>query len=481
MTTALRALRPCFEGAVPSSISTCSADGTPNVTKLSQVHFVDDEHVALTYQFFNKTRENVLQNKRAAVEVLDPGTAAHYHLQLEYLCTETEGPLFESMKARLAAIASHTGMSKVFRLLGSDVYRVVAIEAVGGDVRSLEAPRAELLSSLRASLSGLAGCSELSRLLDETLDGLERRWDIHHSMALMLDPGRQCLYTVASRGYAQSGIGSEVRMGEGIVGVAARERTPIRIGYAVQEYRYGQAARQRFAESEDGIALETEIPFPGLPDAGSQLAVPLLVAGRLLGVLYVESPLEQRFTYQDEDALVVLAGQLALSIELPVPVRRAFCRTRRGGACAAGRWTDRRRPPLPRRPQRLRRQRVPDQRGGGSDHLEAPARARGGRTDGVHQPRAAARHIPQAPGHHRQPGRTPDPAAAPARRALPVHRHSEDRARTFSTEPFPAAPAYRGSALTRGLLSACPPQVAKRVRRSDNRASSQRHLESRRR
>jgi len=316
MTTALRALRPCFEGAVPSSISTCSADGTPNVTKLSQVHFVDDEHVALTYQFFNKTRENVLQNKRAAVEVLDPGTAAHYHLQLEYLRTETEGPLFESMKARLAAIASHTGMSKVFRLLGSDVYRVVAIEAVGGDVRSLEAPRAELLSSLRASLSGLAGCSELSRLLDETLDGLERRWDIHHSMALMLDPGRQCLYTVASRGYAQSGIGSEVRMGEGIVGVAARERTPIRIGYAVQEYRYGQAARQRFAESEDGIALETEIPFPGLPDAGSQLAVPLLVAGRLLGVLYVESPLEQRFTHQDEDALVVLAGQLALSIEL---------------------------------------------------------------------------------------------------------------------------------------------------------------------
>ena len=44
MTTALRALRPCFEGAVPSSISTCSADGTPNVTKLSQVHFVDDEY-----------------------------------------------------------------------------------------------------------------------------------------------------------------------------------------------------------------------------------------------------------------------------------------------------------------------------------------------------------------------------------------------------------------------------------------------------
>jgi hypothetical protein len=104
-------------------------------------------------------------------------------------------------------------------------------------------------------------------------------------------------------------------MGEGIVGVAAAARTPIRIGFAVQEYRYSLAARQRFAASADAEALETEIPFPGLADAGSQMAVPIVLAGRLLGVLYVESPEEQRFTYEDEDALVVLASQLALCID----------------------------------------------------------------------------------------------------------------------------------------------------------------------
>jgi GAF domain-containing protein len=315
MTPSLRSLRRCFEGAVPAAIATCAADGMPNVAKLSHVHFIDDAHVALSYQFFNKTRDNILHNGRATLEVLDPVSAAQYTLWLEYLRTETEGPMFENMKARLAAIASHTGMSKVFRLLGSDVYRVLRIEAAPGDPEPDTSPRAELLSGLRASVGELVSCTDLAHLLDVALTGLDRHWQIRHAMLLMLDPDGRRLYTVASRGYTESGVGSEVRLGEGIVGVAASARTPIRIGYAVQEYRYSQATRQGFAASDNGEALETEIPFPGLAEAGSQLAVPLLLAGNLLGVLYVESPQEQRFTYEDEDAMVVLASQLALCID----------------------------------------------------------------------------------------------------------------------------------------------------------------------
>lgn len=315
MTVTLAMLRGCFEGAVPSVIATCAPGGTPNVTKLSQVHYIDDGHVALTYQFFNKTRENVLRNARATVEVVDPVTAAHYHLHVEYLRTETTGPLFENMKARLAAIASHSGMSKVFRLLGSDVYHVERIDAIPGGEHAEATPRPALLSGLRACLAAFAAAPDLARLLDAALEGLERHCDIRHAMLLMLDPDRECLYTVASRGYAESGVGSEIHMGEGIIGVAARERTPIRIGYAVQEYRYVHATRKSFAQSA-GITLETEIPLPGLTNAGSQLAVPLTFGSRLLGVLYVESPNEQRFGYEDEDALVVLAGQLALAVEL---------------------------------------------------------------------------------------------------------------------------------------------------------------------
>lgn len=60
--------------------------------------------------------------------------------------------------------------------------------------------------------------------------------------------------------------------------------------------------------------LEKEIPLPGLPESRSQLAVPIVACERLIGVLYVESPEDLRFGYDDEDALVTLGGQLGMAI-----------------------------------------------------------------------------------------------------------------------------------------------------------------------
>ena len=250
------------------------------------------------------------------VQVVDPDTAAHYRLHLEYLRTETEGPLFENMKAKLAGIASHTGMSKVFRLRGSDVYRVLKVEHVFGEPPVGTSPRQDLLPALRGCLADLGRCGDLAHLFDEALVALERHCNIRYAMLLIHDERRTRLYTVATRGYPESVVGSEICIGEGIIGVAARERTPIRIGYAASDYLSGRVARAGFEQSAGGDALETEIPFPGLANSSSQLAVPLTRGRRLLGVLYVESPQERRFTYQDEDALVVLAGQLALSMEV---------------------------------------------------------------------------------------------------------------------------------------------------------------------
>lgn len=316
MTVTVDAIRDCFEGAVPSLVATCASDGTPNVSYVSQVHYVDGAHVALTYQFFSKTRENVLAHPRATLFVVDPATLARYRLAVEYVRTETEGPLFESMKAKLAGIASHTGMSGVFRLLGADLYRVLGIEAIACERLPAPPPRRSLLASLRAASQRLNACTDLASLLDEALDGLARVFGVDHAMVLMLDAPAQRLYTVASRGYESSGVGSEIPLGHGVIGVAARELTPIRISYATTEYGYGRAIRAATEAAGMAERLETEIPFPGLPESRSQLAVPIVACGRLIGALYVESTEDRRFGYDDEDALVALAAQLGTGIHI---------------------------------------------------------------------------------------------------------------------------------------------------------------------
>jgi adenylate cyclase len=310
----LDAIREGLEGDVPPTIATCAPDGTPNGAYLSQVEYVDPDHVALSWQFFNKTRQNVIANPVACLNIVDSRTIARHRLVIRYLRTETSGPLFERMKAKLAGIASHTGMTGVFRLQGSDVYRVESIERVPGPVLPPPPERRNLLAAVRACALRIGAVGDLQALLDTALDCIAANFSVRHALVLMLDRAQERLYTVASRGYPDSGVGSEIPLGHGVVGVAARERTPIRIGFAQAEYAYGRAIRE--SALREGLSLETEIPLPGLADSRSQLAVPIEAFGRLLGILFVEASENRRFGYDDEDALVAVAGQLGSAIHV---------------------------------------------------------------------------------------------------------------------------------------------------------------------
>lgn len=310
-TVQLDAIRCCLEGVIPAAVATCSADGVPNATYVSQMQYVDARHVALSFQFFSKTRQNVLANPQVTALVIDPVSAAAYRLTLLYLRTETAGALFQSLKAKLAGIASHTGMADVFKLQGADVYRVLRVERLPGpELPRPPAPR-NLLSALRQASERLALCTDLDALFDQALAQLAGEFGIEQAMLLMADEDGRRLYMVGSRGYASSGIGSEIVLGDGVIGVAAQYRTPIRISHMSSDYIYGAAAR-----ASSGGPAEAQIPFPGLAEPHSQLAVPILLGGRLLGVLCVESGQDMRFTYDDEDALVALATQLGLQIGL---------------------------------------------------------------------------------------------------------------------------------------------------------------------
>ncbi|RYY93517.1 MAG: GAF domain-containing protein, partial [Comamonadaceae bacterium] len=306
----------CLEGAIPAVLATCDAGGIPNVAYISQVFHAGESHVALSFQFFNKTHHNIRANPRATLLLIHPSTSAFYRLHIVYRRTESEGPLFQGMAAQLAGIASHTGMEGVFRLLGADVYEVEAIEQVAGEPLPAPPPPSSRLAALRVASERMARSTSLDEMLGGVLATLGDAFGMRHAMVLVHDAAGRKLYTVASSGYPTSGVGSEVRVGEGVIGVAARERTPVRILHMTNAALYSQAVRSSFEREAPGIPPSTDIPYPGLQQPHSQMAVPVLSAGRLLGVVFVESPCERQFGFEDEDALVTLAGHLGAAIDL---------------------------------------------------------------------------------------------------------------------------------------------------------------------
>jgi len=293
-------IRACMEGTIPGVMATCDGDGMPNVTYVSQVEYVDARQLALSFQFFNKTRRNVLANPHTELLVVHPRHGAMYRIAARYLRTESEGAVFERMRAKLAGIASHSGMAGVFHLRGADLYAVERVEQVLAPQHAGTLDVPNRLSMLRRAALRVAAAADFDALVELLLDAVVQEFGIAHALLLMLDAGGQRLYTVASRGYAHSGAGAEILLGDGVIGVAARLATPIRINHATTEYSYVRTMREGVA----GHLLGREIPLPGLAAPGSQLALPLACGGELLGVLYVESPQDLRFDWDDEDALL---------------------------------------------------------------------------------------------------------------------------------------------------------------------------------
>ena len=182
-----------------------------------------------------------------------------------------------------------------------------------------DASVAQRLANLSARLGR---CPDLDTLVSAALAGLDEQFGYAQSLLLLLDEDATRLYTIASHGYATEGVGSEVRMGEGIVGMAAARAEPMRVGNLGQMLAYARTVRRSY-EEQGGDAPGLEIPLPGLADAESQVAVPAMVLGQLVAVLAIESPRRMSFGPDDEALLTVVANMVASAIEIDWAHERA--------------------------------------------------------------------------------------------------------------------------------------------------------------
>jgi len=307
----------CFDGVIPALLGTCSGDGTPNATWLSHVFLLDDRHVALSCQFFRKTRANLADNPHAQLLLVAPNSIQQWRLNIRFLRSETEGRTFELMKSRLDAIASVTRMEAVFALHSADVFEVDAISTVEVEQTEPSVPSgrsADRLFELSRLTEIIGSSADLRTLVDSGLGFLATQLGYESVGVYLLEESEQALYALATHGFPTSGVGARIELGVGVIGTCARHRIPIRIADVNRERLYGRAVREQLERIQSGA--ERDIPLASVAGAKSLLAVPLVLQGKLFGVLATECQRALAFDERDAQMLTTAGQLLAQSIAL---------------------------------------------------------------------------------------------------------------------------------------------------------------------
>lgn len=306
-------LDTCFEGVIPAVIATAGADAEPNISYLSHVVRVDDDHIALSNQFFGKTAENLRRNPCATILLVDGRTGAQFRLETLFAHSRTEGPLFDLVAAQLAASSAQVGMGLPMRLRGVDVFRVLSITATPTLAPDADAPPPAVeLPGLARAVEAIGASPDVAAAYDAALDAATTLIGADAAMVLMRDHPRDALVAVLGRGYDQGGAGADVPFGEGVIGLAASMNHVMRVG-DLGRVRRLSAAIEASREPED---RSRRIQLPGLAGALSQMAVPLRAGSGLVGVLFLESRRRLAFGQQEEAAAVILARLLATAVRL---------------------------------------------------------------------------------------------------------------------------------------------------------------------
>jgi adenylate cyclase len=177
---------------------------------------------------------------------------------------------------------------------------VAAAQRIIDDLNARLRQKTSQLQIIQTIASDINTTLDLERIFHISLEAMDTLFGFRHAMITFADDATQSLEVVASRGYDGAGIGARVPYGKGVLGVVAKKRKLLRMVNLRAAMMYAKAA----GGAPGAIAL------PGLANAQSQIALPLVVKDRLIGVYAVESADANAFDAIDEVILNILAQQL---------------------------------------------------------------------------------------------------------------------------------------------------------------------------
>lgn len=277
----LDAIRDCLRAGLPSGLATCGPDGTPHVSFIWRVQYLDSERVATSRQSFNTGLAHLGEQPLSQALVVRPHTGEEFRLDLRYLHTATDGEEFDAMRAALDAIATDAGLGPAFRLRGMDVHHVLRCTRVPRPPLTPQATDTVdpllTLERFTRRLEGTVGPAEVQRQVVDALDDL-----LGSRFVVLFTPDAatgQLLATAASAD-ARAALGVDADPATGMIGTAASRRRVVLTG---------NLARVRAMAGAEAEQVGSGIPLSGLSGARSVAAVPLVAGRDLLGVIYLES------------------------------------------------------------------------------------------------------------------------------------------------------------------------------------------------
>ena len=168
-----------------------------------------------------------------------------------------------------------------------------------GSLQDLNRRASELATVAEVGIA-VSTILETESLLQQVVDLTKERFNLYHSHIYLLDDAGENLVLASGAGepgrqMMAKGLSIPLNREQSLVARAARERKGITVNDVTQAPDF--------------------LPNPLLPDTRSELAVPMVVGGKVIGVFDIQSEQIGRFTVADVNIQTTLAAQLATSIQ----------------------------------------------------------------------------------------------------------------------------------------------------------------------
>jgi len=198
-------------------------------------------------------------------------------------------------------VEAQVGGQDEIGLLASTFNSMAAqLRASIGALEQRVAARTQDLETVAEVSTATATILETDRLLQSVVDLTKERFKLYHSHIYLLDETGQNLVLTAGAGEP------------GRVMVAEKRTIPL----DREQSLVARAARESKGVIVNDVTQAPDfLPNPLLPDTRSELAVPMIVGGKVIGVFDIQSDQVDRFTESDVNVQTTLAAQIATSIQ----------------------------------------------------------------------------------------------------------------------------------------------------------------------